>query len=406
MPDSFELLVWADAGVLPDGEDSVFVSQAGKLRPPEWAGAVTLVQGFTGTVPDAALLLIGSSPSAGARSRFFSLFRMGVPIGALVTGEPSYSEPIFSKLREWNRCWTYKDRADMVSLVLNSVQGWLKGLNRGLNSYPSGEELIRSWKGVAGESVDRESLLRASSIFRDRGFVCLSGSLGAGKTTMARLLLMEAADQGLVPMELLEENVVAPNVERKLRGPEDCAILFDIDSIRKQTEIHPLHLFHSVFTIILRATDSRRRVVLSSSDPRMAGLFSLFGDAHVELPSPETNRQWRIEQGEKVLASFKDLDLFSKAELILLSLFEPIVPESVFKSALSEIWSRLHFLLRETFPSETLLEEMYANTAAAQGKSPFRRLSIDGNAHLCSGDTLVLSAVDRGMAELSGGEAL
>ncbi len=126
---------------------------------------------------------------------------------------------------------------------------------------------------------------------------------------MARLLLMEAADQGLVPMELLEENVVAPNVERKLRGPEDCAILFDIDSIRKQTEIHPLHLFHSVFTIILRATDSRRRVVLSSSDPRMAGLFSLFGDAHVELPSPETNRQWRIEQGEKVLASFKDLDL-------------------------------------------------------------------------------------------------
>lgn len=403
MPDSFELLVWADAGVLPDGEDSVFVSQAGKLHPPEWAGAVTLVQGFTGTVPDAALLLIGSSPSAGARSRFFSLFRMGVPTGALVTGEPSYSEPIFSKLREWNRCWTYKDRADMVSLVLNSVQGWLKGLNRGLNSYPSGEELIRSWKGVAGESVDRESLLRASSIFRDRGFVCLSGSLGAGKTTMARLLLMEAADQGLVPMELLEENVVAPNVERKLRGPEDCAILFDIDSIRKQTEIHPLHLFHSVFTIILRATDSRRRVVLSSSDPRMAGLFSLFGDAHVELPSPETNRQWRIEQGEKVLASFKDLDLFSKAELILLSLFEPIVPESVFKSALSEIWSRLHFLLRETFPSEALLEEMYANTAAAQGKPPFRRLSIAGNAHLCSGDTLVLSAVDRGMAELSGG---
>lgn len=403
MPDSFDLLVWTDTDVLPAGDDSVIYSETGKLRPPDWAGETRQLRELTDTPPDAALIAVGAYPSAEARALFFSLFRTGVPVGALVAGTPSSSEPVFSKLQEWDRCWTYSNKAGLVSMVHNSVQEWIRGVNRGLTSYPSGEELIRSWKGVAGDSVDRESLLRASSIFRDRGFVCLSGSLGAGKTTLARLLLMEAADEGLVPMELIEDNLLASNVERKLRGPEDCALLFDIDLIRRQTGINPLHLFHSAFTIILRATDARRRVVLSSSDPRISGLFSLFGDAHVVLPSPEKNRQWRIDQGEAALASFKDLDLFSKAELILLSLFEPIVSETVFKSALFEIWSRLHFLLRETFPSEETLSGMYSKTRASTGQTPFRRLCIDGKVHLCSGDTLILSAVDRGLAELSGG---
>lgn len=403
MPDSFDLLVWADTSVLSSGIDSVVLSEAGKMRPPEWADELKLVQPGGDSLPDAMLLLLGERPSASARFLFFSLFRSGVPIGALVAGESQHPEPIFSKLKEWGRSWSYRERGDLVSMVHNSVQDWVGEINRNLTSYPSGEELIQSWKGVAGESVDSESLLLASTILRDRGFVCLSGSMGAGKTTLARLLLMESADEGLVPMELLDGNVNAYQIERKLRGPEDCALLFDIDTIRRMTEIHPLHLFHSVLTVILRATDSRRRVVLISSDPRMAGLFSLFGEAHVVLPAPEENRQWRIEEGNKALTSFKSLDLFSKAELILLSLFEPVVSESVFRSSLFEIWSRLHFLLRETFPSEDALEEMYSKTLASRGIPPFRRISVDGKVHFCSGDTLMLNAVDRGLAELSGG---
>jgi serine phosphatase RsbU (regulator of sigma subunit) len=168
------------------------------------------------------------------------------------------------------------------------------------------------------------------------------------------------------------------------------------------TAIHPLQLFHTFLTVILRATDSRRRVILSSSDPRIAGLFSLFGDAHVELPSPEENRQWRIEQGQKALETFRSLDLFAKAELVLLSLFEPIVTEAVFKNSLKEVWSRLYFLLQESFPSVETLEKMYSETRACIGILPFRRLLINDEVHLCSGDTLVLDAVDRGMAELSG----
>ena len=403
MPDSFDLLVWADTTVLSEGIDSVVLSEAGNLRPPGWAGDIRLVKPDRDSLPDAMLLLLGERPSAAARFLFFSLFRSGVPVGALVAGESPHPEPVFSKLKEWGRCWTYRERGDLVSLIHNQVQEWVGGINRDFTSYPAGEELIQSWNGVAGESVDSESLLNASTILRDRGFVCLSGSMGAGKTTLARLLLMESADEGLVPMELLNGNVNAHQVERKLRGPEDCALLFDIDTIRRQTEIHPLHLFHSALTIILRATDSRRRVVLTSSDPRMAGLFSLFGEAHVILPAPEENRQWRIVEGERALTSFKNLDLFSKAELILLSLFEPIVSESVFRASLFEIWSRLHFLLRETFPSEEALEEMYSKTLAFRGLPPFRRISMDGQVHFCSGDTLMLNAVDRGLAELSGG---
>ncbi len=403
MPDSFDLLVWADSAALPAGDHSVILSETGKLRPPEWAGGFRMTSSPGDYPPDAALIAMGERPSAEARSLFFSLFRRSVPVGALVYGEPSYSDPVFSKLREWNRCWTYSGKSSLASLVHNSVQEWLQGINRGLSSYPSGEELIRSWNGVAGDSVDRDSLLNASSILRDRGFVCLSGPLGAGKTTLARLLLMGSADEGLVPMELIDDNIVPRNIERKLRGPEDCALLFDIDLIRRQIDINPLHLFHSALTIILRATDARRRVVLISSDPRIAGLFSLFGGAHVVLPSPETNRQWRIEQGQRALSTFKDMDLFSKAELVLLSLFEPIVSETVFRASLQEVWSRLHFLLRETFPSQAALDSMYDETSAATGEAPFRRLYIDGKLHLCSGDTLILRAVDEGLAELSGG---
>ncbi len=402
MAHSFELLVWVDSCALPDGERSVVISEAEKLHLPEWADSLKLVTDSETSRPDAALLLIGTSPSAPARSMFFSLFRSGVPVGALVAGEPSFSEPIFAKLEEWDRCWTFKDQRHLVSILHNSVQEWISETNRGMILYPSGDDLIRSWNGVAGESIDSESLVAASEILMDRGFVCLSGPPGAGKTTLARLLLMEASDQGLVPIELIDQDVDSRLVEMKLRGPDDCALLFDIDSIRRMTVIQPLHLFHSVFTMILKSTDSRRRVILTSSDPRIAGLFSLFGDAHVELPSPDTKRQWRVDQGQRALESFRDLDLLAKAELVLLSLFEPIVSETPFQNSLLAIWSRLHFLIRETFPSTETLEEMYNETKARKGISPFRRLTVNGETHLCSGDIIILNAVDKGMAELSG----
>ncbi|MCK5131170.1 MAG: SpoIIE family protein phosphatase [Candidatus Sabulitectum sp.] len=402
MSHSFELLVWTDSNVLPAGESSVVFSEAGKLHVPRWADRLKLVGESETSQPDAALLLIGTTPTALARSRFFSLFRKGIPVGALVGGEPLFSDPIFLKLEEWQRRWTFRDQEHLVSIIHNSVQDWISGINKGMTSYPSGDDLIHSWNDVAGESIDSKSLIAASEILRNRGFVCLSGPLGAGKTTLARLLLMEATDEGLVPIELIDSDIDSKLVEMKLRGQEDCALLFDIDSIRRMIVIHPLHLFLSAFTIILKSTDSRRRVVLTSSDPRISGLFSLFGDAHVELPSPETNRQWRVEQGQRALETFRSLDLFAKAELVLLSLFEPIVPEVIFKSSLLEIWSRLHFLLREKFPSSQTLDEMYAETRAQKGILPFRRLRINGEMHLCSGDTLILDAVDKGMAELSG----
>ncbi|MCK5786513.1 MAG: SpoIIE family protein phosphatase [Candidatus Sabulitectum sp.] len=402
MAHSLELLVWADVHTLPTGDCSVLFSETGKLRVPGWADRLRLVEDSDTTKPDAALLFIGTKPSALARSRFFSLLRAGIPVGAVVSGEPSFSEPVFAKLKEWERCWVFFDQGNLISTIHNPVQEWVLTISRGMTSYSTGEDLIRSWSHVAGESIDGDSLVAASGILRDRGFVCLSGPPGAGKTTLARLLLMEAADEGLVPIELIDHDVNSDLIEMKLRGPEDCALLFDIDSIRRMTMVHPLHLFHAVFTIILRATDSRRRVVLTSSDPRISGLFSLFGDAHVVLPSPETNRQWRVEQGERSLETFRDLDLLEKVELVLLSLFEPVVSEIIFKSSLKEIWSRLYFLLRESFPSSETLDEMYADTRAHKGLPPFRRVMINGEMHLCSGDTLILDAVDKGMAELSG----
>ncbi len=402
MPYSFELLIWTDESVFPVGEDSLVMAEAGKLGVPDWADNLRIVREVEGSKPDAVLLLIDSKLSALARDKFFSLFRSGIPVGALVSGSPSFSDPIFSKLEEWKRCWVFNHQRDLISTIHNSVQRWISSVNRSLTLYPYGDDLINSWNGVAGESIDHESLIKASELLKTRGFVCLSGSPGAGKTTLARLLLMQAADDGLVPMELIDTDVNSRLVEMKLRGPEDCALLFDIDSIRRMTFIHPLHLFHSVFTIILKSTDSRRRVILTSSDPRIAGLFSLFGDAHVELPSPETARHWRVIQGKKSLEVFRNLDLLAKAELVLLSLFEPIVSEVLFKSTLFEIWSRLHFLLRENFPSSQTLDEMYSDTKACLGISPFRRIKINGEIYLCSGDTILLDAVDEGMTELSG----
>ena len=59
-----------------------------------------------------------------------------------------------------------------------------------------------------------------------RGFVCLSGSMGAGKTTLARLLLMEAADDGLVPMELIENDVKSFLVEGNSEARKTALFFF------------------------------------------------------------------------------------------------------------------------------------------------------------------------------------
>lgn len=398
MDSVFRLLVVPEKVAFSWGADDVVVAEASRITPPRWADSISVAT--VGDFPDAVLLVMHGAPSAPLRYTYYDSFRRRVPLAAIIAEEPPSPDRIASRLDSEGLLWRFSTAEEARRLLSGPISRWISGISRDKLPYPSGRELLAEWGDLREDTIDPAIVQGAESLLQENGFICLSGPLGSGKTTLARILISRSAGEGMLPIELVEGDVSAQAVDRLLRGPEDCAILFDLDSLRRFAGDYPAHLWHGVITTMARATDKRRRLVVASSLPKMEAVFSLFEGKHLVLPRPAEKRQWRLKEGERALSDFREMSSFQKAQLLLFSLFEPIVPESLFKSAVTETWERLTLLKTGDFAGKEKLEEMYSNSGAHLGSTPFRRLELRGEMHLCPGDTTIMNAVDRGAEEM------
>jgi len=343
---------------------------------------------------DCVLLLLSGDPSDRLRRIFFDSYRRGIPVGALCLGEPAAGDSMYSRLKERGAWWVLSTPSQARELIDGPVRRWILEVRRDTPRFQTGKDLLAGYGDVGGDLLDAQSLERATEVLNRRGFVCLGGALGAGKTTMARYLLSESAAEGLVPVEIISGDLIVADVERLLTGPEECAVFWDLDTLRRFTGLWSGHLWSVALSLIIRATEARRRVVLTSSDGRMGEIFSGYGDAYIRLPEPSGRRDWRLEQGRETVRRLGELSQIEIAEHLLLDAFDPEVPESLFRSTLMQLWERLFIIQEGRFPSQDELDERYSKTAAAGGRLPFRAYRLSGEPHLTCGDTMMLSAVD------------
>jgi len=396
----FRLLADFEPHSLIEGSEPVLTADLSELRPPElWAESLELVEGME-EAPDALLLFLRGEPSAGLRNSFFEAFRRDIPIAALSLGPCGDGDPVQSKLRSWGRCWPYDTLAEASRLIHSRVQEWISGIRRESFPFPSGDELLASYGNLQPDRLTEEPLQRARAVLARRGFTCLSGQLGAGKTTLARQLLQEAAAEGLEPVEIISADVSMDDVEGILTGPADCAVLFDLDIFRREIDLHSSRFWELFVSRVVRATEVRRRCILASSAPRLEEIFADYGDAHVPLPEPTENRMWRLEEGRQALSRFLALDNMRRAELMLIWMFQPVVPEALFRSVLFDYWDRLQLLYENRFLAAEEKERLYRAGRASQGHRPFRRFTLRDESHLAAGDTMTLRAVERGIRRL------
>lgn len=396
----FRLLAEFAPHRLIEGSESVLSADLAELRPPElWAESLEFVEGME-EAPDALLLFLHGEPSARLRASFFEAFRRNIPIASLNLGPCGGADPAQSKLKSWGRCWSYDSLAEASRLIHTRVQDWISGIRRESFPFPSGRELLASYGSAGPDRFSEEPLHMARSVLERRGFVCLSGQLGAGKTTLARKLLKEASEEGLNPVEIISADVNMDDVEDILTGPADCAVFFDLDIFRRDIDLHSSHFWELFVSRVVRATEVRRRCILASSDSRLAEIFSDYGDAHVPLPEPTENRMWRLEEGRQALSRFLALDNMRRAELMLMWVFQPVVPEALFRSVLFDYWDRLHLLYENRFLSGEEKERLYRTCRAHKGHRPFRRFTLRSESHLAAGDTMTLQAVERGIRRL------
>ncbi len=394
----FRLRVLAEKTPFPFDADGVVTVEAARLPHPRWADSMEATPDCP--EPDAVLLVCNGTPSVDLRHAYYSAFRNRVPVAALAAGETDPSDRVALRLDAEGLFWRFDSPEEVRRLLAGPVAAWLASVRRNTLPYPAGDELLKGWGPLREDTIAPAIISGAEEVLQENGFICLSGPLGSGKTTLARILITRSARAGMLPIELVEGDVNAQEVDLILRGPEDCAILFDLDSMRRYTDDYPAHLWHMFITTMVRATDKRRRLVVCSSSSKMEAVFSLFEGKHIILPQPAENRSWRLREGERALAGFWDTDPFGQAALIMLSLFEPIVPESLFRRAVTEAWERLNLMLAGDFVGTDSLGKRYEASDACLGNPPFRRLMLRGEMHLCAGDTTVMAAVDMGAKEL------
>jgi len=397
--DRLSLLVAQEERRFQGGIDILLRSSAERLKPPAWASSIVVVDSLDDS-PDSVLFVLNGTPSSRIRNIFFDAFRRSIPCAGLSYGEITGTEPVVAKLSGWDRLWSFDTGSTARQLLFGKVQDWIVTLEKDSFPFPSGRELLEEWGTPSGETLDDQILNRAEEILDSRGFVCLSGSLGAGKTTLSRHLLNRSSLDGLKPVEHISPDLDGALVESILKGPEDCALLFDIDTMRRTAPLYPLDLWMIALSQLIRATEKRRCLILASSSPRMAGVFDLFSEAHIRLPEPAESRSWRLEQGERALSRFLNMDDIAKAEMILLAMFEPVVPEVLFKDTLFGFWRRLFIIIHQRFPSNDELEELYSNSHAATGAKPFRRLNFRGETRIVAGDTVMMASIDNVIREL------
>jgi len=396
---SFTLSVVFESRELPGGIRGILETDIELLIPPRWADAIRITHSDTPT-PDALLLVVNGPLSPDLRGIYFNCFRHSVPVAGICFMQEPEDDNAVHDLTESELCWVFKSANEGRELLRDKVQGWLRSLNRESFPYPEGEKLLRSYGNIDLLSVDQTSFEKALEVLKRRGFVCLSGPLGAGKTTIARKLLVEAAQDGLNPIEIITRDLDFREVVQILTGPEDCAVFLDIDTLRRIVSIYPSRLWSTVLSLMIRATESRHRLILATSFSEISEVFDSHGDAHIRLPEPSTDRRWRLEQGREALIWFRELPSIDKAELLLLAAFDPVVVEAVFKRVLFRFLERILVQESKRFPSREELEEFYSRSLAAKGADPFRRINGSGEVYITGSDSVRMWAIDRGIREL------